>query len=121
MPDMPLHSDRCLHNVAVGEHDRSSFVVAVDEHEHSTHVGRQDSIVLAFLGKVNYGSRFGRIHKYKPFRNVLSVSIPISLATIDYRDPEKLCVSRGEKELEREVVEFVLTGRQSEGRLHADE
>lgn len=97
MPDMPLHSDRCLHNVAVGEHDRSSFVVAVDEHEHSTHVGRQDSIVLAFLGKVNYGSRFGRIHKYKPFRNVLSVSIPISLAIIDYRVTQRNLVFREEK------------------------
>jgi hypothetical protein len=71
MHGVPLRSDRCLHTVAVAKHNRSPFVVAVGEHEHLRRVGRQDSLVLAFLGNVNQGSRFREYPQIQTFQESL--------------------------------------------------
>jgi len=71
MPRVPLRSDRCLYTVAVAEHNHSSSVVAVGEHEHLRCVGRQDSLVLAFLGNVNQGSRFREYPQIQTFQESL--------------------------------------------------
>lgn len=63
--------DHYLHNVAVEKHGRSSFVVAVGEHARSRRAGRQDSIVLAFLGKVNQGSSLWRGPQIQTFKESL--------------------------------------------------
>jgi hypothetical protein len=97
MPDVPLRSVRCFRNVAVEEHNRSSFVVvvAVGEHEYSRHVGRQDSIVLAFLGKVNQGSRFGEYPQIQTFQESLECLHTHIVSNNQIScDPVTPCVSR---------------------------
>jgi hypothetical protein len=95
-----------LHSVAVGEQCRSSFVVAAGEHERSKHGGRQDSIVPAFLGKVNQGSCLRRRPKFQTFQESLEGlhSHKVSSNQLSY-NPVTLCVSRRENEWEIEVVE----------------
>lgn len=60
-----------MHSAAVEGHNCNSFVVAVGEHERSRHMGRQDSIVLAFLGKVNQGSNLRRGPQIQTFQESL--------------------------------------------------
>ncbi len=71
MPDVPSRSDHCSHTGAVEEGNRSSLVAAVDEHGHSRYAVRQDSIVPAFLGKVNQGSSLLTNPKIQTFQESL--------------------------------------------------
>jgi hypothetical protein len=95
-----------LHSVADEGHSRSSFVVAAGEHERSKHGGPQDSIVPAFLGKVNQSSGLRRRPQIQTFQESLEGlhSHKVSSNQLSC-NPVTLCVSRRKSKWEIEVVE----------------